>query len=97
MNSKPTQRDRVLQYLHDFGSITAVQALRDLGVHRLAARVLELRLGGHDIETELVAVNNRYGESVNVARYTLRNSRQSRLQGSPTAAADAVMAGGMLF
>jgi hypothetical protein len=45
----------------------------------------------------MVAVNNRYGESVNVARYTLRNSRQSRLQGSPTVAADAVMAGGMLF
>jgi len=97
MNSKPTQRDRVLQYIHDFGSITAIEALRDLGVHRLAARVLELRLEGHDIETELVAVNNRYGESVNVARYTLRNSRQSRLQGTPTVAADAVMAGGMLF
>jgi hypothetical protein len=78
MNSKPTQRDRVLQYLHDFGSITAVEAMRDIGVHRLA-------------------VNNRYGESVNVARYTLRNSRQSRLQGSPTVAADAVVAGGMLF
>ncbi len=97
MNSKPTQRDRVLQYLHDFGSITALQAMGDIGVHRLAARVLELRLEGHDIETELVAVNNRYGESVNVARYTLRNSRQSRLQGSPTVAADAVVAGGMLF
>ena len=92
-----TQRDRVLRYLHDFGSITALEAMRDLGVHRLAARVLELRLDGHDIDSELVAVKNRYGETTKIARYTLRKSRQSRLQGAPTVAAGAVGVGGTLF
>jgi len=92
-----TQRERVLRYLCDFDSITALQAMRDLGVHRLAARVLELRLDGHDIESELVPVTNRYGEVTKVARYTLKDSRQPRLQGAPTVAAGAVGVGGTLF
>ena len=31
-NSRPTQCERIIQYLRDFGSITSAQAMLDLGV-----------------------------------------------------------------
>ena len=35
--AKRTQADRVLEYIQKFGSITTLQAFRDLGVTRLSA------------------------------------------------------------
>ena len=35
---KLTQCMKIVKYMHDFGSITPVQAMQDLGVMRLAAR-----------------------------------------------------------
>ena len=40
-----TQCDRILQYMHDFGSINPVQAMSDLGVMRLGARIWDLKKG----------------------------------------------------
>ena len=34
-----TQKEMVLQYMQDFGSITPVQAFQDLGIMRLGARI----------------------------------------------------------
>ena len=47
------QKNEILSYLKRHGSITAWEALRDFGCFRLAARVLELRQQGHDIQTTL--------------------------------------------
>lgn len=38
-----TQKDMVLDYIRDFGSITPMDAFRDLGITRLAAVVCRLR------------------------------------------------------
>lgn len=35
----PTQRDLILQYIKDFGSITPMEAYSDLGVTKLATRI----------------------------------------------------------
>lgn len=69
-----TQNERVLQYMHDYGSITQIEALRDLGVMRLASRISDLKKDGIDIVSETEAVNNRYGEKVNISRYRLRGA-----------------------
>lgn len=45
-NSKPTQNQRILDYIRDFGSITQLDALQDLGVMRLASRISDLRKQG---------------------------------------------------
>lgn len=66
-----TQTDMVLDYLNDFGSITQLEALRDLGIMRLGARVFELRDRGYDIETDMVDVKNRYGKTTRIARYRM--------------------------
>lgn len=41
--SRPTQCERIIKYLKDFGSITQYQALQDLGIMRLASRISELQ------------------------------------------------------
>lgn len=70
-NSRPTQSARILKYLNDFGSITQLEALKDLGVMRLASRVSELRKHGIDIQSDFVTVTNRYEEKCQIKRYYL--------------------------
>ena len=53
------QKERTLYYIRQYGSITPLQAMRDLGVYRLSAVVFDLKEEGHDIETTLVEVSNR--------------------------------------
>lgn len=67
---KTTQSERVLNYMREFGSITQIQALRDLGVMRLASRVSELKKKGYAISSEPVIVKNRWGEKTSVKRYS---------------------------
>lgn len=68
--SKPTQNQRILEYIDTFGSITQLEALQDLGVMRLASRVSDLRKKGHGITSEIVGVKNRYGETCYIKRYS---------------------------
>lgn len=72
MNSNPTQAERVLAYIAEHGSVTQFEALKDLGVMRLASRISELRKSGHKIESQMVKVENRYGETCRVKRYSLK-------------------------
>lgn len=64
------QTDRVLSRLRR-GPLTAAQALNELGVGRLGARVHDLRRHGHDITTETRYIYNRYGESCKIGLYRL--------------------------
>lgn len=66
---KPQTAD-VLTWLMARGSITPLTAQRELGVGRLASRVLELRQDGHAIETVLVQKPTRSG-SARVAEYRM--------------------------
>ena len=63
------QKDRVLNYIDSFGSITSLEAFRDCGITRLAARVNELRRDGVQIDSVRENSKNRFGESVSYARY----------------------------
>ena len=45
-NCKPTQAQRVLDYIEEYGGITQLEALRDLGCMRLASRISDLRRMG---------------------------------------------------
>lgn len=68
---KPTQNERILDYLDEFGSITQIQALQDLGCMRLASRISDLRKQGYNIVSEIVEVKNRYGEKCRIKKYSL--------------------------
>lgn len=66
---KVTQNQRILNYIDQFGSITQLEALRDLGVMRLASRISDLRKQGHKIVSEVVPVKNRFEEQCHIKRY----------------------------
>lgn len=68
---KATQADRVLAYIERFGSITQIDAMRDLGVMRLASRISDLKKQGYPIVSDTESVKNRYEETCYVKRYRL--------------------------
>ena len=70
-NHKHTQNQRVLAYIIMFGSINQIDALRDLGVMRLASRISDIRKQGYSIVSTVETVKNRFGETCHVKRYAL--------------------------
>ena len=66
-----TQRDMIVQYMQDTGSITPLDALREFGCMRLGARIFDLRKSGIEIRRVLEQRENRYGKRVSFARYYL--------------------------
>lgn len=74
VQSKPTQNERIIDYMTEFGGITQLEAF-DLGCMRLASRISDLRRKGHTIVSERVAVKNRFGEVSYIKRYRLGESR----------------------
>ena len=66
-----TQRDAILNYINEFGSITPMEAFADLGITKLATRISEMRKDGMSFKIETVRVKNRYGKDVHFARYSL--------------------------
>lgn len=71
MSRKPTQCDRILDYMLRFGSISTYEAFNDLGVTRLASRINDLKDIGFVINSEFETRKNRFGDSVSYKRYRL--------------------------
>ena len=67
-----SQKERVLQYIRDYGSITTFEAFQQLGVTRLASRISDLCDDGYDFVRKQESSLNRYGDPVFYTRYSLR-------------------------
>lgn len=65
-----SQNKMVLDYIREFGSITPIDAFRDLGITRLSAIVFRLREEGHDIDKSIETGENRFGNRTRYARYS---------------------------
>ena len=65
------QRESILQYINDFGSITSYEAYKDLGITQLATRVKELKDDGKQFKTEWIYKKNRYGKKIKFKKYML--------------------------
>ena len=65
-----TQREAIIEYIKEFGSITPMQAYSDLGITKLATRISEMRKDGMTFKIEMVRSKNRYGKSVSYAKYS---------------------------
>lgn len=68
-----TQREAILKYMQDFGSITPMQAFSDLGITKLATRISEMRKDGMQFHIEPIKAKNRYGKTVRFAKYSFIN------------------------
>ena len=64
------QQQRILDYIADFGSITAGEAHYDLGILNFSARLSELKDKGIKFKATRETAKNRYGEPINYNRYT---------------------------
>lgn len=69
---KPTQCQKVLEYIRRYGSITSWQAYADLGVTQLGARIFNLKEKGYEFETTRIHTKNRMGEKTHYDEYRLK-------------------------
>ena len=69
-----SQKQRVLSYMEEHGSITSLEAFRELGVTRLSAVIFDLKEAGHIFDTVTESKPNRYGEKSRYARYILKDA-----------------------
>ena len=68
---KITQKDRILEYIRNFGSISSFEAYADLGITQLGARIDQLKKEGYEFKTECESNTNRFGEKTDYKRYYL--------------------------
>lgn len=68
-------KQRVLNYIIQFGSITTKQAFEDLGCTRLSEYIRQLRCE-MQIEDEIITGINRYGEKVHWKKYYIKGEEK---------------------
>jgi hypothetical protein len=79
--AKETHKSRLLAYLQHYGSITSLEAIRDLGNTRLAASIFLLKEDGYNIKTSDASVPTRWTNedgtkrTTTVAKYTLEDEK----------------------
>jgi hypothetical protein len=74
-----TQTDMILRHMQTFGSITPVEALKEYGCFRLAARINDLR-AEYDIETTTIERVNQFGKKVRFAEYRLAQKPHGQMR-----------------
>lgn len=67
---KMTQCEMIEDYLDTYHSITPLEAMRDLGIMRLASRIADMKKSGLKIKSEMVSVATRNGGRTHIARYS---------------------------
>ncbi len=68
---KVTQKDRIINYIREFGSISSWEAYQELGITQLGARIDNLQKDGYTFVSEWEYKKNRYGEETPFKRYYL--------------------------
>lgn len=72
MDTKITMKDRVLEHLQKYGTITSLEANRKYGCSRLSHYIWLLRHKyGYSIESVNKVVKNRFGDTGTISIYTL--------------------------
>lgn len=74
LENKPTQCDKIIKFIKDFGYITSWQAYQELGVTQLGARIFQLKQRGYEFTKTRVKTKNRYGEPTHFDEYRLVDS-----------------------
>ncbi len=73
-----TQVEKIIEYIKRYGSITPLDALKDIGCMRLASRMCDIKAMGYGIVSEIESSQNRDGEPVRYARYRFAEDTDGR-------------------
>ena len=65
-----TQREAIIDYINQFGSITPMEAFADLGITKLATRVSEMKKDGITLKHESIKCKTRLGRTTHYTRYS---------------------------
>lgn len=76
-NATDGQKQRLMQWFRNGLKITSLQALDELGILQLSARLCELENIGVPISRERIQIVNRYGQDVRVMRYWIEPYRKA--------------------
>lgn len=80
---KIAQKDRILEYIRNFGSISSFEAYANLGITQLGARIDQLKKEGYEFKTEWERKTNRYGEKTDYKRYYLADMLAENMEHIP--------------
>lgn len=69
------QEQKIINYVERFGSITTLDAFRDLAITRLSARIFNIKKLGYKVSSEREKSKNRFGEEVNYNRYFIEKEQ----------------------
>lgn len=61
-------RERIAMYIKEFGSITTLEAFRDLGCTRLSEYIRQLKFH-YKVGSDVISAKNRYGETTHFKKY----------------------------
>lgn len=64
-----TQTEMILKYLEENDDISAYEAVIELGITQLSARICDLQKDGYKFSKTPTKGRNRYGEKVRFIRY----------------------------
>jgi hypothetical protein len=64
------QCEKIKDYINRFGSISTMDAFKDLGITRLAARIMEIEHQGIKIARKNEYSVNRFGDKVHYTVYS---------------------------
>lgn len=81
---KITQKQRIVNYIKDFGSITSFQAYADLGITQLGARIDGLQKEGYVFKKDKARGKNRYGDAVHFTRYSFLEQDEELMKHIPS-------------
>lgn len=80
---KIAQKDRIINYIREFGSISSWEAYSDLGITQLGARIDQLKKEGYEFKTEWETGQNRFGERTDYKRYYLADMVAENMEHIP--------------
>lgn len=80
---KITQKDRILEYIRKFDSISSFEAYANLGITQLGARIDQLKKEGYQFKTEWETGQNRFGERTDYKRYYLADMVAENMEHIP--------------
>ena len=69
--NRPTQCERIVDYIKRYGYITRLEASNELFIFELSSRIIALEKRGFVFKKERVTKTNSFGERKNFTRYSI--------------------------
>lgn len=69
---KVTQKERILNHLRVFGSITSWESFMNYNDTRLSDKIYQLKKDGYEFDEEWIQKTNRLNEQIRFKKYILK-------------------------